>query len=143
MVTLTHDPLDPETLRQSVQDPNYGGIALFIGTVRQITNGKITAKVIYSAYETMAHAQMQKIAQEAEQLFHAKVALAHRLGELYPGDIAVITAAACAHRDQAFACCRYLIDRIKEDVPIWKQESGPQGTLLKEGEREIPIEDAR
>ncbi len=141
MVILTYEPLDPELLRQSVEDLQYGGVTLFIGTVRHLTNGKITTKVLYTAYEDMARAQMQSIAEEARRLFPAKVALAHRLGELYPGDIAVITAAACPHRDQAFACCRYLIDRIKQDVPIWKQEFGPQGTLLKEGEREILIED--
>jgi molybdopterin synthase catalytic subunit len=142
MVILTHEPLNPETLRQSVEDLNYGGIALFIGTVRHLTNGKITTRVLYTAYEDMARTQMQAIAEEAKKLFHAKVALAHRLGELQPGDIAVITAAACVHREDAFACCRYLIERIKQDVPIWKQEYGPEGTLLKEGEREIAIEDA-
>lgn len=135
MIQLTREPIDPEKLRKAVEDPSLGGVVVFAGEVRSFTRGKETSKLVYEAYEEMALPVMKKIACEAIEKWPGKVAMVHRVGELLPGEIAVVTAAACPHRADAFACCRFLIDRLKEDVPIWKQEIGPDGCVWVEGER--------
>ncbi len=80
---------------------------------------------------------MESIAAHAASKWHAKVSMVHRLGELVPGEIAVVTAAGCAHREEAFECCKYLIDALKNDVPIWKKEFGPDGNAWVEGETRV------
>ncbi len=100
-----------------------GGVVVFCGEVRSLTGEEVTSSLVYESYEDMAVAQMRKIAEEAVGRWQARVAVGHRTGELKPGEIAVVCAAACAHRAEAFDCCRFLIDRIKADVPIWKAES--------------------
>ncbi|MBL1150101.1 MAG: molybdenum cofactor biosynthesis protein MoaE [Armatimonadetes bacterium] len=137
LVLLTRDPIDPEATRKTLEDPTLGGLTMFIGEVRSLTGSKETSKLVYSAYEEMALAQMKRIAQEAEEKWSARVAMIHRLGELFPGDIAVLAAAACAHREEAFACCRHLIETLKFDVPIWKQEFGPDGVAWIEGDSRV------
>ena len=134
MVRLTHEPIDPEAERRSIEDPSLGGVVVFAGEVRCVTDGAQTVRVHYSAYEEMALRQMEAIAGEAAARWRGKVALVHRLGDLLPGDIAVVTAAACPHRAEAFECCRFLIDRLKDEVPIWKREFGPAGDVWVEGE---------
>jgi molybdopterin synthase catalytic subunit len=127
MIKLTREPINPDDLRKEIESPLLGGVAIFIGVVRSITADKTTQKIFYEAYEEMALEQMKAIACEAEARWNAKVAMVHRLGELLPGEIAVVTAAACPHRAEAFDACRFLIDRLKEDVPIWKKEFGQDG----------------
>ena len=108
----------------AVRSSTLGGVVLFEGDVRSLT-GEIPTKALhYEAYEDMALSQMRQIGEEAASRWSANVAIAHRTGELQPGEAAVICVAACGHRADAFECCRFLIDRIKEDVPIWKKESG-------------------
>jgi molybdopterin synthase catalytic subunit len=119
---LTHEVLDPEAMRKSVEHPDLGGVVVFCGEVRSQTGGSPTYGLVYEAYEEMALVQLRRIASEASVRWSAAISVAHRLGSLLPGDIAVVTVAACAHRAEAFECCRWLIDRIKEDVPIWKRE---------------------
>ncbi|MCO5295877.1 MAG: molybdenum cofactor biosynthesis protein MoaE [Fimbriimonadaceae bacterium] len=121
-ILLTESPLDPEALRRSVEDPSLGGVVVFCGEVRSVTEGAPTVQLEYEAYKEMALAQMRILGEEAMRRWNGRVALAHRTGTLLPGEIAVVTVAACAHRAEAFACCQFLIDRIKADVPIWKRE---------------------
>jgi len=121
-VVLTREALDPEAMRKSIEHPELGGVVVFCGEVRSRTGEVPTHGLAYEAYEEMALAQMRRIASEASVRWSAAVSVAHRLGSLSPGDIAVVVAVACAHRAEAFDCCRWLIDRIKEDVPIWKSE---------------------
>lgn len=127
MIKLIRGPINPDDLRREIESSLLGGVAIFIGVVRSVTENKKTQKIFYEAYEEMALDQMKTIACEAESRWNAKVAMVHRLGELLPGEIAVVTAAACPHRAEAFDACRFLIDRLKEDVPIWKKEFGPDG----------------
>ncbi|MGI8924456.1 MAG: molybdenum cofactor biosynthesis protein MoaE [Fimbriimonadales bacterium] len=129
---MTREAIDPEAVRASIEDATLGGVVLFLGEVRGTTGGRATSKLFYEAYEEMALPHMRAIALEAEGRWGARVAMVHRLGELLPGKIAVATAAACAHRAEAFDCCRFLIDRLKEDVPIWKKEFGDTGNLWVE-----------
>lgn len=116
------EPLDAGAMLEAVKDERLGGVVLFSGEVRSVTGDHLTKQLFYEAYEDMAVSQMQLIAEEAASRWDARVAVAHRVGDLAPGETAVITVAACAHRAQAFECCKFLIDRIKEDVPIWKKE---------------------
>ena len=122
-ILLTHEPLDPEVLRQKVEDETKGGVVVFCGEVRSVTGSETTEKLVYEAYADMANGQMTKVAAEAAHRWNANVAVAHRLGELKPKEIAVVCVAACAHRAEAFECCRFLIDEIKKDVPIWKAKA--------------------
>ena len=136
-VALTREPIDPEPLRREIESHELGGVVVFCGEVRSTTDGQQTSRLEYEAYEAMALEQMQLIAAQCAAKFKGKVVCVHRLGPLDPGEIAVVTAAACPHRNEAFNCCRELIDRIKEDVPIWKKEFGPGGEIWISGEDRI------
>lgn len=134
MTGLTRSPIDPNAIRSAIESPNYGGVCVFIGEVRNITGDRQTSFLIYEAYEEMALKKINEIIGEASTKWKGNFALVHRLGELRPGDIAVVTAAACPHRNASFEACRFLIERVKKDVPIWKKEFGPTGEFWVEGE---------
>jgi molybdopterin synthase catalytic subunit len=105
-----------------------GGIATFIGMVRDASDGRAVSRLDYSAYDSMAKREMIKIAEEIEsEIEGVRVSVIHRVGTLVVGDIAVVCAASAPHRGEAFEACRLLIDRIKSRVPIWKREWGPDG----------------
>jgi molybdopterin synthase catalytic subunit len=112
----------------AVSAPGSGGIAVFIGTVRDENEGRHVSRLDYEAYPSMAKREMALIADEiTKEIPGVRLAVLHRVGELSVGDIAVICAASAPHRGEAFRACRALIDRIKERVPIWKREHGPDG----------------
>jgi molybdopterin synthase catalytic subunit len=139
-IELTQNPINIQSILENVQSEHLGGIAVFIGRVRSLTNTVVTEKIEYSAYDDMALKQLQNIASEAEERYCAQVAVVHRIGKLLPGDIAVVTMAAAQHRAEAFECCRYLIEKVKYDIPIWKEEFGPDGAVIIEGENRLPTE---
>ena len=120
---LTEEALNVDRLYQAVRDSKFGGVVVFSGEVRSMTGAEVTHSLDYEAYASMAVTQMQRIAENAATRHQARVAVAHRIGHLNPGDVAVVCAAASAHRDAAFACAKELIDQIKADVPIWKKDS--------------------
>jgi molybdopterin synthase catalytic subunit len=125
---VSEQPLSVDAVLASVSDPAVGGIALFVGTVRDHNGGKPISRLEYQAYTAMAEKEMERIGRELEaEIEGVRVAAHHRTGALEIGDLAVVCAAGAAHRDQAFSACRALIDRIKERVPIWKREHGPEG----------------
>lgn len=126
---LTSTPLDLGALIAVVQSPDRGGIACFLGTVRDHQRGRSVVRLDYSAYEAMAEAECSRIVAEAEARWSCAVALQHRTGTLQVGETAVAIAAASAHRDEAFAACRYVIEEVKRRVPIWKQEYFADGTV--------------
>jgi molybdopterin synthase catalytic subunit len=128
MTRLTFQPIDPAELIAMVQAPDRGGIALFLGTVRDHHGGRSVVELEYSAYHPMAEQVMEAIVVEAEATWPVRVALRHRLGVLAIGDTAVLVAAAGGHRDEALAACRYLIEEVKRRVPIWKRERYADGT---------------
>src|SRR5689334_15607911 len=105
-----------------VRRPGAGGIATFVGVVRDTNDGRAVTRLEYSAYESMAKREMARIAEQVEgEIEGARVSALHRVGSLEVGDIAVVCAASAPHRGEAFRACRLLIDRIKEQVPIWKR----------------------
>jgi molybdopterin synthase catalytic subunit len=113
-----------------VMSPETGGIDVFVGTVRNATNGKSVLRLEFEAYEKMAANEMQKIAQQALQKWPIqKILIHHRTGVLQIGEIPVIIAVAAAHRGAAFDACRYIIDTLKQTVPIWKKEIFEDGEV--------------
>ena len=107
-----------------------GGINVFVGTVRNITKGKTVVRLEFEAYETMALSEMNKIAKNVFKEFKVqKILIHHRTGILYPGDVPVVIAVSAAHRDAAFMACRYIIDTLKQTVPIWKKEVFEDGEV--------------
>lgn len=121
-------PLSVEQATAAVSAPDIGGVDLFLGVVRDHNQGRAVTRLEYHAYVSMAEKEMRRIAEEIErELPGVRLAALHRIGSLAVGDLAVVCAAGAAHRGQAFSACRALIDRIKQRVPIWKREHGPDG----------------
>jgi molybdopterin synthase catalytic subunit len=125
---LSHEVLNPADLMVEVSAPERGGIATFVGLVRDHHGGRQVRSLAYSAYEPMAEAVCAEILAEAESRWPVRVALRHRLGALTIGEAAVAIAVAGDHRDEAFAACRYLIEELKRRVPIWKRETYTDGS---------------
>ena len=110
--------------------PQAGGIDIFIGTVRDATKGKKVIRLEFEAYKNMAQKEMGKIAEQAFNKWPIqKILIHHRTGVLQVGEIPVIIAVAAAHRDAAFDACRYIIDTLKQMVPIWKKEIFEDGEV--------------
>jgi molybdopterin synthase catalytic subunit len=128
MSFLTDDPIDAAALvRGTVRDTD-GAYVLFEGVVRNHNEGHAVESIVYEAYRPMAEKEIAKIVDEVTRAFpDVTLALQHRLGELHVGDSSIAIVAASPHRAEAFAACRMTIDRIKETVPIWKKERGPDG----------------
>jgi molybdopterin synthase catalytic subunit len=130
-VAITDDPIDVVQVTTAVQHQGAGAIATFVGTVRDVSEGRAVTLLEYEAYRPMAVAEMQRCVDEIEQAYRARgdvrLAVTHRIGALELGDCAVVCAASAPHRGEAFDACRALIDAIKARVPIWKREHGPDG----------------
>jgi molybdopterin synthase catalytic subunit len=121
-------PLDVAQATAAVSAPDIGGIDLFLGAVRNHNDGRAVTLLEYHAYVSMAEKEMARIADEiAKEIPGVRLAALHRIGSLAVGDLAVVCAAGAPHRGEAFTACRALIDRIKQRVPIWKREHGPDG----------------
>lgn len=141
---LTFEPIDFPGLLASVQSPARGGVACFVGAVRDHHGGRRVLRLQYSAYGPMAEAEFARIVSETESRWPVGVALRHRVGPLEIGDCAIVAVAASGHRDAAFAACRYLVEEAKRRVPIWKQEfyadGGVEWVDPTMGARPIPME---
>lgn len=125
---LTEDPIDPQQLIDSVRRDSDGAICFFAGVVRDHHEGKRVTAIDYQAYATMAEKEISRVVRRVE-LEHpgVVVAVVHRLGFLRVGETSIAIATASPHRADAYEANRELIDRIKETVPIWKKEFGPEG----------------
>ncbi len=125
---LRSETLSVDEAIAAVSHAGAGGVALFLGTVRDESEGRHVTRLDYEAYPSMAQREMASIADEIQkEIPGTRLAVLHRIGELRVGDLAVVCAASAPHRGEAFQACRALIDRIKERVPIWKREHGPEG----------------
>ncbi len=128
-IQILDTPLDPQRCIDFVSNPTAGGITSFVGTVRNQTKGRSVDRLEFEAYVPMALSEMQKLAEEARQRWQTeKIAMHHRVGVLGIGEIAVVIAVATPHRKAAFEACQFLIDTLKQTVPIWKKE------VLEDGE---------
>ncbi len=128
LLELAAEPLRVEQVLAAVADDSAGGHALFVGTVRDHDDGRAVTGLGYSAHPQAA----ERLRAVAERVLrdHPVVALAaaHRVGQLAVGDLAVVAAVSCAHRGDAFAACRRLVDDVKSQVPIWKHQEFADGT---------------
>jgi molybdopterin synthase catalytic subunit len=123
LVRLTTDPLDPSEAIGFVSDPGAGGTVLFSGTVRDHSAAGEVTGLAYEAWDERAMESLRSIGDEIFERWPAcKVALLHRTGELAVGEISVLVCCSAPHRAEAFEAARHGIERIKEDVPIWKKE---------------------
>jgi molybdopterin synthase catalytic subunit len=123
MVFVSDQPIDPQSALHSLGTPATGGIDLFIGTVRDNDGIRIVEAIEYAAYVPMAEETMRQIERELRSRWRVEgVLMVHRVGTLRVGEIAVLVAVGAAHRAEAFDACRFAIERIKADVPIWKKE---------------------
>ena len=129
MIQLVHEPIDHAALIEQVRSNRAGAVVLFLGTVRELTDGRETESLDYEAYPEMARSKLAELETETRQRCSVtELAVVHRLGHLELGEISVAVAVSSPHRATAFEAGWYFIDRIKEVVPIWKQENWKDGT---------------
>jgi molybdopterin synthase catalytic subunit len=127
---LVDSPLDPAAAIAEVSHPGCGAVVTFVGTVRDHARGKKVVRLEYEAYPEMAVRVFARIAGEAQQRWPgARVCIHHRVGSLEPGALSVVIAASAPHRADAFDACRYAIEDLKKDAPIWKREQYPDGSV--------------
>lgn len=129
MSVLTSETIDITSLLAAVQTPDRGGIASFVGVVRNHHEGRAVVRLTYSAYGPMVETECAKIIAEAERRWPVAVALRHRVGELEVGDVAIAVAVGAGHRDAAFLACRYIVEEVKRRAPIWKREFYADGSV--------------
>ena len=123
MILLTREPLNPEAITAGVRDNANGAVVTFLGTTRNETDGRRVLHLEYEAYEGMAQKMLSRISEEIHERWGTgHVAIAHRFGRLEIGEVSLVVAVASPHRREAFAACQYAVDRIKQNVPIWKKE---------------------
>lgn len=135
-IELVQGAIDSCRLIEALKAGEDGAVAIFDGIVRNNTRGRQTLYLDYSAYNAMALDQMRKLADEAISRFAVRdVAMVHRLGRLEVGETSILIAVASAHRGAAFDACRWLIDTLKQQVPIWKKEVFVDGAVWAPGER--------
>lgn len=128
-IRLTENPLDIKTLRELVISPTHGAIVTFEGTVRDHRDGNAVLTLEYETYFDMALKKLAEVASRVEDQFGVQVAIHHRFGLMQVGATAVVIAVGAAHRAEAFDACRAVIEALKVEVPIWKKETGPDGSV--------------
>ncbi|MEQ1588001.1 MAG: molybdenum cofactor biosynthesis protein MoaE [Cyclobacteriaceae bacterium] len=123
MIEITEHPIEVQKIIQAATSNEAGAVNTFIGNVRNQTSGKKVVRLEYEAYEPMAVSEIQTVIDRASE--HWKLtgwAVSHRVGALLPGEIAVVVAVATPHRKESFEACQFIIDSLKQTVPIWKKE---------------------
>jgi len=129
MIELSTDPIDAQQVLGRVTSPAAGAVVLFLGTVREVSAGRRTLALDYHGYPEMARRQLAELEAEARRRWPiVACAIVHRLGHLELGEVSVAVAVSTAHRQAAFAAGQWLIDSLKETVPIWKKENWADGT---------------
>ncbi len=129
MIAVTLEPIDPTRLLDYVSSARCGAVTLFLGTVRDHSAGKIgVTHLEYEAYDNVVESKISEIIAEAHDRWDIeRAAVIHRTGSIKVGETSVAVAVGSGHRGEAFAAGRYIIDELKERVPIWKKEHWPGG----------------
>ncbi|MGH2350525.1 MAG: molybdenum cofactor biosynthesis protein MoaE [Chloroflexota bacterium] len=131
---ITREPIEAQELIDAVQTPADGAVCVFYGVVREDSRQKKVRYLEYDAYPEMAEKKMREILEEAHARWpEQRVAIVHRIGTLGIGEASVVIAAGSPHRGESFDSCRYVIDRVKQEVPIWKKEVFTDGEAWVEG----------
>ncbi len=139
---VTHAVIDPRALRDAVITPASGACVLFEGVVRDHHEGHAVLRLQYEAYEEMATRQLEAVAREtlaayADREVH-DIGIHHRVGMLEVGETSLLVVVSAAHRQDAFEAALRAVDRVKETVPVWKKEWGPDGAQWQEGVQPKP-----
>jgi len=146
VAALTHDPIDSAQIVAATKNAEDGAVVVFDGIVRNHSRGRRTLHLDFEAYEEMAVRQMRDLCRQARSKFAIRqVTMMHRLGRLEIGETSVLIVVASAHRSAAFEACRWLIDTLKQTVPIWKRETFADGAVWAPGEpfpKELTIDPA-
>lgn len=125
---LVRAPLDGAAILATVADPGAGGNVLFLGTTRGVTDGAVTVRLEYEAHEPLATRMLGDLRDEALRRFSLRgCAVVHRLGTVEVGEASIAIATSAPHRREAFAAAEWLLERIKESVPVWKCEEREGG----------------
>ena len=136
MIRVQREDIDVDAVLGSVKTSGSGCVVGFLGTVRETSEGRAVERMSVEVYEEMAERQLSTIRDEAVERFGVhQVSVVHRIGDLDVGDSIVYIAVSSGHRDEAFEACRYVIDELKERVPLWKKEYTSDGEVWVEGER--------
>jgi molybdopterin synthase catalytic subunit len=139
---VTADALDPAAIAAAVSTRECGAVTSFVGLVRDHNAGRTVLWLDYEAYAPLAERTFERIAVEARERWPGvRVAIHHRTGRLEIGDASVAIAAGSAHRADAFAACRYAIERVKQIAPVWKHEHFEGGDVWIEGATADPEDD--
>jgi molybdopterin synthase catalytic subunit len=136
MIVVQREDIDIQGALDSVRSSDTGGIVTFTGTVRDNAKGRRIAKMSIEVYGAMALKQLEDIRAEAIEKYSVnEITVIHRYGDLDVGDNIVFIAVSAGHRKEAFEACMYVIDELKQRVPIWKKETTPEGDFWVEGEK--------
>jgi len=128
MIDITTERIDTESVLRAAGSPNAGAIVLFLGTTREFTRGRQTASLEYECYPEMARQKLAQLEAEARRRWPLEgCVIVHRVGHLEIGEASVAVAVSTAHRHAAFEAGQWLIDTLKELVPIWKKENWTDG----------------
>ena len=129
MIHLTHQPIDVPALLSDASDPKAGAVVLFVGTTRELTEGRRTTTLDYEAYEVMAEHKLAELEAEARRRWPVlECIIVHRLGRVPIAEASVAIVVSTPHRRDAFAAGAWLIDALKDQVPIWKREQWADGS---------------
>ncbi len=129
MIEITKQPIDTQHVLNYVTARDAGAVVVFLGVTREHTAGRKTASLDYEAYGDMALAKLRELeSAAAERWSITRSAIVHRVGHLEPGEPSVAVAVSTPHRAEAFDAARWLIDTLKEEIPIWKKENWADGT---------------
>lgn len=128
-IELTDSIIDQDALRDKLADPDVGAHGWFVGVTRRMTQQRVTEKLSFQAHAPMARRQLEQLASEAIGKFSlAHVVIVHRLGEVPVGQASVVVGCSSGHRESTFQALPWIMDRLKRDVPIWKQETYVDGS---------------
>lgn len=135
MIKITDRPISPELVVNEVKTDSSGCVLAYIGLIREQSRGKQVLSVEYKDTKGTAEDSLRQIASEAKQRWQLNnIAICHRVGKLNVGDINLVVAVACAHRQEAFAACQHVINRFKQGIPTHKTETYQDGGIFVEGE---------
>jgi molybdopterin synthase catalytic subunit len=128
-IRIQQGPIDLDASVRSVASPSCGAVNVFIGTTRDNAHGRSVRSLDYEAHETMALKEMERIVADAKRRWTlTAVAIVHRTGRVPVGEASVVIAVSAPHRAEAFEACRFMIDTLKQSVPIWKKEEFTDGS---------------
>jgi molybdopterin synthase catalytic subunit len=140
MILLTEDILDPQQAVDAIMTETDGAYVLFVGVVRNHARGRSVTGLEYQVYKPLAEKQMERIVAAVQERWGLRSAILHRYGYLAVGEASVVICVSSAHRAEAFEACKWAIDTLKQEVPVWKKEFSSDGTYWIEGEDALPAQ---